>query len=201
MHIISKQHEPVENTARNLSGEFRAPATVPSRKPRLKELIKLFAETIREYDLVEDVELGLEKDSSRDERRSWDQHDENPNTDKNISEMWRDVKPMNLDTVSVDRQAQLEFSEQYYSVEDVYKLFIHKLYPSGQNKETPYIEIHACLLRWRLSELQKARLDLSEEIEDSYSDEIGPLKQGQIQMWDPLTDLRVMICCCLLVSS
>lgn len=147
MQILSEPHESVESTAQNLSPNPPAPATAPLKKPRLKELIKLFAEAIREYDLVEDVELGVGKDPSQDGRQSPDNRDENPNTDKDIAKLWRDVKPMNLDTVSVDPQAQLEFDEQYSFVDDLYRLFIHRSYPSGRNKERPWIEIHACLLR------------------------------------------------------
>jgi hypothetical protein len=138
VQILSEPHEPVESAAQNLSHEPPAPATAPLKKPRLKELIKLFAEAIKEYDLVEDVELGVGKDSSQDGRQSPDHHDKNPNTDKDIAKLWRDVKPMVLETVSVDPQAQLEFHEQYSSVDDVYKLFIDKMDPSGSNKETPY---------------------------------------------------------------
>ena len=61
---MSEPHELVENTAQNLPDEPPAPATAPLKKPRLKELIKLFAEAIREYDLVEDAELGVWKDPS-----------------------------------------------------------------------------------------------------------------------------------------
>lgn len=198
LHRVSTKHEPVENTAQNLPDEPSAPATAPLKKPRLKELIKLFAEALREYDLVEDIELGVGRDSSQDGRQSFDDHDENPNTNKDISKLWREAKPMELETVSVDPQAQLEFHEQCSSVDDLYRLFIIKFYPSGENKEIPWIEIHSCLLRWwlPLSELQKARLYLSEELEDSDFDEIGPFIQGQIKMWGPPTDLQVMICCC-----
>ena len=179
MQILSEPHEPVESAAQNLSHEPPAPATAPLKKPRLKELIKLFAEAIKEYDLVEDVELGVGKDSSQDGRQSPDHHDKNPNTDKDIANLWRNVKPMQLEIVRVDPQAQLEFHERYSSVDDVYKLFIDKKYPI--NHAPPFIEIHACLLRWRLSELQKARLDFEEEFEESYFDEsIGPLIHGQI---------------------
>jgi hypothetical protein len=196
VQILSEPHESVESTAQSLSPNFPAPATAPLKKPRLKELIKLFAEAIKEYDSVEDVELGDRKDSSQDGRQSPDHHGRNQNTDTDIAKLWRDVKPMELETVSVDPQAQLEFNEQYSSVDDVYKLFMHKEYPI--NHASPFIEIHACLLRWRLSELQKSRLNFEEEFEDSYFDEsIGPLIQGQIVMCDSLTDLRVMICCCL----
>jgi hypothetical protein len=176
--ILSEPHEPVESAAQNLSHKPPAPATAPLKKSRSKELMKLFAEAMREA------------------RQSSDHHDKNTKTDKDIAKLWRDVKPMELETVSVDPQAPLEFHEQYSSVDDVYKLFIYKGYPIDH--APPFIEIHACLLRWRLSELQKARLDFPEEFEYSYSDEsIGPLIQGQIVMWDSLTDLRVMICCCL----
>jgi hypothetical protein len=190
VQILSESHESVESTAQNPSPNPPAPAAAPLKTPRLKELIKLFAEAIKEYDLVEDVVLGDRKDSSQDGSQSPDHHDRNQNTDKDIAKLWRNVKPMELETVSVDPEAQLEFHEQYSSVDDVYKLFMHKEYPI--NHASPFIEIHACLLRWRLSEFQKARLNFEEEFEDSYFDEsIGPLIQGQIVMWDslPITDL------------
>ena len=126
VQILSEPHESVESTAQSLSPNFPAPATAPLKKPRLKELIKLFAEAIKEYDSVEDVELGDRKDSSQDGRQSPDHHGRNQNTDTDIAKLWRDVKLMELETVSVDPQAQLEFNEQYSSVDDVYKLFMQR---------------------------------------------------------------------------
>src|SRR5450756_34850 len=138
------------------------PDVVPLKRLRLQELVKLFAEVLRESDLVEDIEMGV-RDGSSEVRNdpSGDSRGDFADSEDHIAQIWRKVPSMVMETVNVDPDAQQAFHECWRSVDDLYKLFIPKFWleddTTKYKKNHLGSELHACLLRWRLNELQNTR--------------------------------------------